>query len=176
MPEDGIIYREALGYRVEGIGTQTLLIRKECFSKTGLFEERLRMFIDTEFLIRMSKYYRFYHLQEPLVNYFDTPGSLAHDSEAWIPAWKLILEKFLEDIKKSRRLLAKHYFMIGHHLCLRGEFGQGRSYLLKSTLAYPMNFKSLLLIFISSICHRGYYVTSIVLGMPKTVSASPFFR
>ena len=176
MPEDGIIYREALGYRVEGIGTQTLLIRKECFSKTGLFDEKLRMFIDTELLIRVSKYYYFYHLQEPLVNYFDTPGSLAHDSESWIPARILILEEFFDDIRKSRRLLATHYFSIGHHLCLRGEFAQGRNYLIKSSLAYHLNIKFLMLAFMSLIGRVGYRIISTLLGVPRTLDVSPFFK
>jgi len=176
IPEDGIIYREALGYRVEGIGTQTLLIRKECFKKTGLFDERLRMFIDTEFLIRLSKYYYFHHLPEPLVNYYDTPGSLVHHYEAWLSAWKLILEKFFEDIKKSRRLLAKHYFMIGHYLCSRGEYSHGRSYLMKSIWVYPMRPRSLFLIFLSLLFHRGYYAISNLMGVPKPVAASLFFK
>ena len=67
MPEDGIIYEEALGYRVAKIGTAIIVIKKECFDKAGLFDEKLSMYIDTELLMRMSKYYYFCHIDEPLV-------------------------------------------------------------------------------------------------------------
>jgi len=178
MPEDGIIYRKALGYRLEGIGTQTLLIRKECFSKTGLFDEKLHMYIDTELLIRMSKYYYFYHLQEPLVNYFETPGSMVLNSnfESWILARKLILEKHFEDIRKSRRLLATHYFSIGHHLYSRGEFRQARDYLMKSSLTYPLNIKILILACMSLISRHGYHTSSTLLGVPHTFAVFPLFK
>ncbi|MBA7607243.1 hypothetical protein ES703_14401 [subsurface metagenome] len=149
MPEDGIIYEEALGYRVVNIGTQTLVIRKECFNKAGLFDEKLPMFIDTELLIRMSRYYYFYHIEEPLVNYFSTASSISSSREADIMARKLILEKYFEDIKKDRKILARHYFDIGFLLCANGEVKPARSYLIKAIAAYPLNIKFLLLAFIS---------------------------
>ena len=146
MPEDGIIYKQALGYRVAGIGTQTLMIRKACFKKAGLFDERLRMLIDTELLIRMSKYYHFYHIGEPLVNYFMTSKSLVYDNNSLVAARKMILETYFEDIKGNNKLLAKHYRGIGFDLCRSGLFQrqhrfarQGIGYLVKAAMIYPLS-------------------------------------
>lgn len=149
MPEEGIVYGEALGYRVMCIGTQTLVIKGECFNKAGLFDEKLPMLIETELLIRMSRYYYFYHIEEPLVNYFTTASSISSSKEADITARKLILEKYFEDIKKDRKILARHYFDIGFVLCANGEVKPARSYLTKAIVAYPLNIKFLLLAFIS---------------------------
>ena len=141
MPEDGIIYKQALGYRVVKIGTQTLMIKADCFRKAGLFDERFRMCIDTELLIRMSKYYHFYHIGEPLVNYFLTANSLVRDKDSLITARKMILETYFEDIKGDNKLLAKHYRGIGMDLCRNREFGQGVSYLIKAAMTYPRSIK-----------------------------------
>ena len=149
MPEEGIVYGEALGYRVMCIGTGTLVIKGECFNKAGLFDEKLPMLIDTELLIRMSRYYYFYHIEEPLVNYFTTASSISSSREADITARKLILERYFEDIKTDRRILARHYFGIGFILCANGEVKPARSYLIKAIVAYPLNIKFLLLAFIS---------------------------
>lgn len=149
MPEEGIIYRDALGYRVMCIGTGTLVIKKECFNKAGLFDEKLPMLIDTELLIRMSRCYYFYHIEEPLVNYFATASSISSSKEADITARKLILERYFEDIRKDKKILARHYFDIGFLFCANGEGKPARSYLIKAIVAYPLNIKFLLLAFIS---------------------------
>lgn len=149
MPEDGIIYEEALGYRVEFIGAATIVIKKECFDKAGLLDEKLSMYIDTELLMRMSKYYYFCHIDEPLVNYFVTPNSTSSSERATIMARKLILEKYFNDIKKSKKTLAEHYFSIGSDLCLQGDLKVGREYILKAIRTYPFNIKYFIAVFIS---------------------------
>jgi len=156
MPEDGIIYKDALGFRVERIGTVTLLLRKECFDKVGLFDVKLPMYIDTEFLIRLSKYYYFYHLQEPLANYFATSGSIALDVKSKAIARELILEKYFADIKNDRKLLARHYFAIGNLLCADADIRQGRNYIVKAILSYPLNAKHVLAALISLLGQRSY--------------------
>ena len=149
MPEEGIVFRDALGYRVMYIGTQTLVIKKECFDKAGLFDEKIPNFIDTELLIRMSRYYYFFHIEEPMVNYFTTARSISLNRESDIRARKLILEKYFEDIKRDRKILARHYFGIGALLCVNREVKPARSYIRKAIVTYPLNIKFLLLAFIS---------------------------
>jgi len=131
MPEDGIIYEQALDFRVMGIGIQTAVIRRECFGKAEMFDEKIPRSIDQEFFIRLSKYYYFYHIDEPLVNYFVSPVSITSDNKALVVAKKLILEKYFEDISKDEKLLAKHYFVIGKALYLQGEVESGRKYILQ---------------------------------------------
>ena len=44
-PEDGIIYKQALDYKVMNIGIQTALIKREVFEKVGMFDEKFPRFI-----------------------------------------------------------------------------------------------------------------------------------
>ena len=136
-PEDGIIYKQALDYKVMNIGIQTAVIKREVFEKVGMFDEKFPRFIDLEFFIRISKHYYFYHLGEPLVNYFDADKGISANTKALITARKLILEKYFKDIKEDKKVLAKHYLGIAAALCINGEIEDGEIYFAKAFKAYP---------------------------------------
>ena len=137
MPKDKIIYKQALDYGVSNIGIQTSLIKKEVFAKAGMFDEKLPRYIDLEFFIRLSKYYYFYHINEPLVNYFDTEICISSNAKALIGAQKLILKKYFKDVRKNKKLLAKHYLGIGTSLCINEEIKEGEIYFAKAFEIYP---------------------------------------
>ena len=137
MSEDKIIYEQSLDYRVANIGIQTALLKKKIFNKVGMFDEEFHRFIDLEFFIRLSKHYHFYHIKEPLVNYFYTNNCISSNGKALIAAQKLILEKYFEDIKKNKKVLAKHYLGIGTSLCINGEIKEGEIYFAKAFKIYP---------------------------------------
>lgn len=63
------------------IRTSTVLMRKSCFEKAGLFNERYLYSQDWDMWLRLARYYRGYCLQEPLSEYWlhgDNRSSL-HD-------------------------------------------------------------------------------------------------
>jgi len=154
-PEDEIVYKEALNYQIIDIGIQSAIVKRECFDKSGMFDEKFPRFIDLEFFIRLSKYYYFYHIAEPLVNYFAGKGISSNAGTA-ITARKLVLEKYFKDIKRDRKLLAKHYFGIGTFLRLNGKIGQSRKYFIKAIIAYPLNIKFSLHTFVSLFGSKVY--------------------
>ena len=135
MPEDGIIYNKALGRQLFGIGIQSTVIRKQCFKEAGVFDESLPALEDSELLMRLSKHYQFYHLAEPLVNYYSTPGSLMYNCSAVAQAWKLILDKHYLDIIKEKKLIATHQINIGLWQYLAGNPDEGRRYLAEAAVA-----------------------------------------
>jgi len=137
MPKHKIIYKQALDYGVSNIGIGTSLIKKGVFDKVGMFDEKFPRFIDLEFFIRLSKYYYFFHINEPLVNYFDTEICISSNAKALIAAQKLILKKYFKDIKKNKKVLVKHYLGIGTSLCVNGEIKEGEIYFAKAFKIYP---------------------------------------
>jgi glycosyltransferase involved in cell wall biosynthesis len=62
---DDNIHRTLL--KINLVGTPTALVKPECFEKVGLFDENLSIFQDWELWIRISKYYKFKIIHEPLV-------------------------------------------------------------------------------------------------------------
>jgi len=121
------------------IGTPAAMVKKECLLRAGTFDERLPRLQDWELWIRISKYYCFKCIDEPLVIAYYQPGRISSDRSALIKASKLLLGKHFLDIRRNRRLLAKHYFRIAGLLQSNGEFEQARQYLTKCAMAYPLN-------------------------------------
>jgi glycosyltransferase involved in cell wall biosynthesis len=125
------------------INTPTAVVRKECFKKAGMFES-LPCLQEWALWLRISKYYHFGHINEPLVNAYRQPDSISHNMNALIIARKYILDKYFDEISKKPKLLGKHYFEIGTLLCLNGDIEAGRDYFYKAMRTHPFNTKLLL--------------------------------
>jgi len=140
MPEDGIIFDKALDDQVYNIGPQSVLIRRECFEKVGPFDERLTNFNDWDMFVRISRFFYFYHIQEPLVNYFKLADAMTSLGERkGIEAIQILFHKFLPDIQSNPALLAKRAYWIGSFHMRDGNTAEGRSYLWRAVKAQPFN-------------------------------------
>jgi len=145
--KEGNIHKELL--KENFIGTPAALVRKECFEKAGMFDEKLPRLQDWELVIRLSKYYNFKCIDEPLLISYYTLDSISANNDALIKALKLILSKHFNDFAEDRKLLSKYYFGIGFNLCLIEDFEEGRNYLIKAIKTHPLNIKYLLVTFLS---------------------------
>ena len=125
------------------ISTPTTVVKKECFEKVGMFANIPR-FQDWELWLRISKYYSFKHLREPLVNSYRQPDSISRNADVLISARKYILSKYFFEISKKPKLLSKHYSDIGIFLCNKGDIKEGRKYFFKAISVHPFNAKLLL--------------------------------
>jgi len=146
---EGNIYKELFEERIARIPTPAVIVKKECFNRAGMFEERFPSLTDWELWLRISKYYEFKYINEPLGTIYYTPNSVSTDLNAHIQARKLILEKHFEEFKKNKKLLARYLFNIGAGLCSSGKIAEGRRYFLKSFKVLPSDARSLLIILIS---------------------------
>jgi len=152
--KEGNIHAELL--RGNFVDTPTAVVKKDCFAKVGIFDERLPRLQDWELFIRISKDYHFKCVDEPLLISYYQPHSISADQSNLIRARRLILEKHFEDFKKDKRVLASFFANSGDLLCSGGEFRQGRSYLIKAVKAYPLNIKYLGAALVSLLGQRVY--------------------
>ena len=128
--KEGNIHKELL--KGSFIATPSIVVRKECFEKAGMFDERLPRLQDWELVLRLSKYYDFKFIDEPLLIAPFTSDSLSASEKARIKALKLILSKHLNDFAEDKKSLSKYYFGIGVHLCLNNDIAEGESYIAKA--------------------------------------------
>jgi len=152
--KEGNIHKELL--KGNFIGLPTVLVRKECFKKAEMFDEKLPRLQDWELVIRLSKYYDFKCIDKPLLISYYTSDCISTNNNALIKALKLILSKHFDEFTKDRNLLSKYYYSIGHNLCLSNHFKEGRNYLIKAIKTHPLNIKYLLATF-SSFFGQGIY-------------------
>ncbi len=82
--KEGDIHREILNGNF--IGMPTVLIKKECFSELGLFDENIQPLEDWELFIRFSRKFKFLLINEPLVMEYESDDSISRDKSANIRA------------------------------------------------------------------------------------------
>jgi len=144
MPDDGIIYPASLDNRVYDIGPQSVLIRRACFDKVGNFDERLTNFNDWDIFVRISQHFLFYHILEPLVNYFVSADAMtALGEHTGIKAIDVLFHKFLPDLEKNPPLLASRAYWIGSYHMREGDTAKGRAFLWRAVRAQPFNLRYL---------------------------------
>lgn len=131
------------------ITTPSVLIKKECFEKAGLFDEDFPRLQDWEMWLRVAKYYHFKYINEPLLNSYYYADSISANSQALIKALELIVTKYFTEIGKERKLLAKYYIDIATLFLKDGNMGKGRRYLIKSLTVDPFRLKRIVILFLS---------------------------
>jgi len=134
---EGNIYRSLLWQNY--ITIPSVLLRKTCLEKVGLFDENLVTFEDWEFLLRLSRYYNVMYIAEPLVIVNQTHGSLLSKEVTYIKALDAIMEKNSGEITNDRRLLARYLSYRGNIMCLTGDIKGGRNYILQALKTLPFD-------------------------------------
>ena len=133
--KDGYIYEDLLS--TNPISVPTVLIRKECFNRVGLFDDLLNAQEDWDMWIRIAKYYRFALIKIPLVKYRLHSNQISRNLELKIITANRILVKYANELKKRPCTHSKHYFYIGNRLCHMGKTKEGQRYLIKAISLYP---------------------------------------
>jgi len=131
----GYIYEDLLS--TNPISVPTVLIRKECFNRVGLFDDLLNAQEDWDMWVRIAKYYRFALIKVPLVKYRLHSNQLSKNLGVKIITANRILVKYANELKKRPRVHSKHYFYIGNRLCHMGKTKEGQRYLIKAISLYP---------------------------------------
>ena len=86
------------------IGTPTMIVRKKCFEQVGLFDEDMQRFQDWELCIRFVQRFRFYFMDEVLVEAYESEKSITNISSA--------MENQLSIVTKHRDFFEKTGYMI----------------------------------------------------------------
>jgi len=144
---DGYIYEDLLS--TDPISVPTVLIRKECFNRVGLFDDLLNTQQDWDMWIRIAKYYRFALIKIPLVKYRIHPNQISNNPEAKVITAKRILVKYANELKKRPGAYSKHHFYIGNRLCHMGKTKEGQRYLLKAISLCPFYIRYYICVFSS---------------------------
>jgi glycosyltransferase involved in cell wall biosynthesis len=120
------------------ITTQSVLVRKACFSKVGLFDENLPRLQDWELFIRLAKDYEFHYIDEPLLLATHTLDSISANSMAYPLALKIVLEKHDDTFAKNKSILAKQYYLLGKLACGAQNVTEGRKFFWKALRTDPL--------------------------------------
>jgi glycosyltransferase involved in cell wall biosynthesis len=151
--KEGQIHRELL--KASFITTQAAVVKKECFQKAGMFDETLPRLQDWELFLRISKYYEFRYIPEPLVHSFFTEGCISSKPKALVEAIEIILKKHLEDYKTHPEAYANQLISLSAPYESEYDLKKSREYLLK---AFKISHRpGLLVAFMASFWGRRFF-------------------
>jgi glycosyltransferase involved in cell wall biosynthesis len=139
--KNGDIHKELL--KGNFVGSPVVLIKKECFDRVGLFDERLCNLVDWEMWLRISKHYHFRCVDEPLVVAHYDSGNVSDNPHSLIDALELVLAKNSSELKAKKKLLAYYRINIGNLLVISGEVKKGYRYILDAIRLYPFSMRLL---------------------------------
>lgn len=135
----GDIYNKLL--KENFIGSPTLLIRKKCFKKVGLFDPKLSSSQDWDMWLRIAKYYKFDYVDKIIAKYYVHGRQISFNMEKYIPGRERFIRKHL-DIWKNPKILGIHLSQMGLLLILGGDPKKGVAYLIRSVAISPFNLEN----------------------------------
>jgi len=124
------------------ITTSSILLRRECFEKCGLFDESMPTNSDYDMWIRISKDFSFKIIKNALVNYYIHENSLTLDYEKKTIGIEILFEKHDDFFKKCRKEYSKQYLDLGVAYCYKGEVQKGRKAFSKSIGMNPFEIRN----------------------------------
>lgn len=140
---DGDVHRRLL--REDLLRIQALLVRRECLSRVGMFDERLLVHEDYDMSLRLARTTHFATVEDPLVAIIGTPGSLSTDPRKRIAALDVLFSSHPE-LRHDRRVRARwlrrrarHHQEIGDHVGWRRDMWRS----LRSNPVDPLTVASL---------------------------------
>lgn len=133
----GNIFKQLLRKNIAGIGS-TMLVKRECFEKCGLFDENLPSRVDLDILIRISRHFTVDYMPEVLTLERIHEERITADIEKQIEGRELLLEKIYPDLRKHRVLLAKYLYGTGELYLKENNQEKGREYVIRSLKTFPL--------------------------------------
>ena len=136
----GWIYEELLAGNCVGT-TSTILIKRKCFEKAGLFDENLPSCQDWEMWIRIAKGHQFDFIENPLVRYYIHKNRITTDLENKIKGIKIVINKYFEEFISRRKAYSRLRFILGNLYCRIENMEKGRKEFLKAIKLFPFYVK-----------------------------------
>jgi glycosyltransferase involved in cell wall biosynthesis len=130
--------------------TSSVLIKRECFSRVGFFDESLPSYQDYDMWIRLSKNFHFDTIQEPLVKYHVHEKKIWTNLDALMRGLALMEKKYGCNSFSFKKTFGYYgYLDLGTRYCLNGEIQNGRNAYLEAIRIFPLGMQSYLHFFLT---------------------------
>jgi len=124
------------------ITTSSLLLRRDCFEKCGLFDESMPTCSDYDMWIRISKHFSFKIIKNALVNYSIHEDRLTSNYEKRARGLEILVEKHDDFFKKDYMEYSLLCLDLGVAYCYTGELRKGRKAFSKSIRMSPFDIRN----------------------------------
>lgn len=156
VSEDGTLVPSLL--KTNYVSLITAMVKNECFTKNGLFDELMPKYQEWELWIRFSTTYRFKFIDKPVATAYAQKVSVSTSPKAKIEALERILEKHYKTFQTHRKVLALHYYNLGKTCCgyAPSYFEKGKQYLKQSLVFNLWSPKTVALVLLTTLGKKRY--------------------
>jgi len=120
----------------------TILVRRECFDRVGLFDEKVEFGLDYDMWIRIAQFYEFDYLEEPLVLRSLNHGRLSTNWTLVMKGKESYLKKYPDFFSRDAKAYSRHLLTLGILYCHNGHLRMGRETLLKAIRRNPAELRN----------------------------------
>jgi len=121
-------------------GTSSVLLKRECFQRAGLFDESLPSFQDYDLWIRISRHFHFDYIQEPMLRYYTHEKHIWTNLDALSRGIKIMVKKH-GNSDDLRRYLSYKYLDLGVSYSYTSDRAGARESYLNAIKLYPFEIR-----------------------------------
>ncbi|MBM2832870.1 MAG: hypothetical protein HW406_31 [Candidatus Brocadiaceae bacterium] len=139
--QKGNIYNNIFVKNYVGVPS-TVVLRRACFEKVGLFDENIIYPTDYDLWIRLSNKFCFEYIEKPLVRYYVHENSISRNLELRIRGAEKILKKYHQIFSLNSKAHGQCYVQIGKLYCLNGNMKKARDTFLMAIRLQPFEIRN----------------------------------
>jgi glycosyltransferase involved in cell wall biosynthesis len=122
--------------------SSTVLLRRACVERIGLFDKNIAYGLDYDFWIRVSKYFHFEFVNKSLVKYYIHEDRLSNDPEIMLRGFQDMINKYGEDIIFKNKGFRNKFLQIGVLFCYKGDIKNAMESFVLAIKANPREFRN----------------------------------
>lgn len=134
----GIVFKELLSHNIIGV-TSNVLIRRECFEKCGLFDEKLCARQDYDLWLRICQKYEAFHVKKFLLNYYTSEVSISSNINNRIQGRNAILVKYKDSYAENPEAYLSALLEYYYELLYNEKYYLGLKVLFKAIKHSPLS-------------------------------------
>jgi glycosyltransferase involved in cell wall biosynthesis len=126
--------------------TQSWLARRDALLDCGGFDERLHLWDDWEFLLRICQKYRVDVDGRTLCIVYETPGSMVKQNHHRLNGMEILLQKHGSLMAPHRSTMSRNLYVLGRFHVVAGNTRRARELLLESLRQEPLKLRTWVLL------------------------------
>jgi glycosyltransferase involved in cell wall biosynthesis len=125
--------------------SQSIVFRKQCIERIGLYDTTIRFSSDWDFCVRMAARYKFFYIPIPLVKIRKHNNMLTGDKLRSVQHTVMVLEKHKQLLAQDEgfQWLSPWYYHVGRQLFYRSDYLSARNAFRTAVRFQVVNFKAL---------------------------------
>jgi glycosyltransferase involved in cell wall biosynthesis len=125
------------------VGTpSTVLLRRECFYRAGLFDEDIAYGLDYDMWIRISKEFYFDYIKLPLVKYYLHKNQISNNLRIRSGGRETLLKKHHQFFTSDKKAFTNHLLELGLLYRNQQEIGRAQAAYLEAIRRYPIRVRN----------------------------------